>query len=509
MKERVLLPLLFSLICAFVLFPEDRLGASVESPRVWTNLSGKTLTATLISQDDEEVRLRLVTGQEVVVLISNLSAADQKYLSERSSSERSFVPNPLPAETEAPREIEVVAQEFAYATPNFLFETSEPVSRAFVSEAARVYEGTFAALHAIPHGLTFSPPEENPLFRGTFLNEREFDRIAEARMGSIPGQKIVGLYLGDEQRLVVPYSSLGAERLGSRLTLRKRSDTTTLIHEIVHQVMHQYLPVLPTWFCEGMAEYLSAVPYQNGRFEFRNAERGLRERLEKEYRVGRREITAVRRPSSFLDGDQLSSQSSSDELSNQSLVGRQTPATSSTAEWTGTVHDYRDALLLVYFWMHLDEPTAPGVPVGRFLYETDFAMRDTSEILAEFTLYEKNRLAYNEEVQRFNESLEVYAKEATAYNERVERYNEQVLQGVPKASRLEVGNPPEEPARPLELQLPERLKSLTASGQRVDLVELVKSEALSTLMQGRSPGSIDEEMRDRFAEIGLKISYQP
>ncbi|MEM1441970.1 MAG: hypothetical protein AAGF67_06480 [Verrucomicrobiota bacterium] len=491
--------------------------------RTWTSGDGRQLQASLVHLGKGSVTLKLGNGREAEIPLSRLSAPDQKYLATLRNAGVGFSPDPLPEETRAPDQIEVSGGPEVYLTPHFSFETEEPVSKAFISEAARIYEGTFEALNAIPHGLTFAPPEGSTHFKGSFMSDQQFSRIASARMPSLPGQRVVGLYLGDEQRLLVPYSSLGAKRLGSRLTLRKRSDTTTLVHEIVHQVMHQYLPLIPTWFAEGMAEYVSALPYQNGRFEFRNAERGLKERLAGEFRIESRKVDGVIRPSSFLavsnsgPPEESVTVSSSDvgtrNISRPVFGNLPTPSQSSSGggpkRWTGTVAEYRDALLLVYFFMHLDRSGEDGMPIGEFLHATNLAMSDTDQIVAEIEKFEAERIAYNEEVTRFNKAVDEYRAEAVAYNERVTTYNNQLREGVPDAELIEVGNPPAEPERPGELVMPERLRELSANGQPIDLVAFVEKRALVRLTGNRSGDVIDEEMKKAFDEIGIEINYRP
>ena len=514
MNERSFLQPLQSLAVGVCWLLGVLLASANEEVRTWTSSDGRELEAALVEIETDAVVLKLTSGREAIVPLDRLSEPDQKLIETLAVDWFSYVTEDLPEETFAPDRIEVTGGPNHYATPNFSFETEAPVSAAFISEAARVYEGTFEALSAIPHGLVFAPPTEKTHFQGWFMGDGQFERIANARMPSIPGQRVVGLYLGDEQRLLVPYSSLGAERLGSQLTLRKRSDTTTLVHEIVHQVMHRYLPVLPTWFSEGIAEYVSALPYQSGRFEFRNAERGLKERLEREYRSGGRSVGDVMPPSHFLmKPDQVVKTQSS--MATPSFPERPNldaaiPAmeTGPPARWTGTVSEYRDALLVVYFFMHLDEPEKAGYPVGDFLQETDRAIKDTESIAEEIDRFEARRLAYNEEVKQFNAAIDQYEAEATAYNGRVEEYNDQLRRGIAETERTNVGEPPVEPTGPELLALPDSLRELSEEGGRIDLVALVENRALATLIDDRPLHLIDARMREKFAEIGIEINYR-
>ncbi|MEM9016772.1 MAG: hypothetical protein AAGC68_07140, partial [Verrucomicrobiota bacterium] len=377
----------------------------------------------------------------------------------------------LPEETDALREIEVSGGPRVFRTDHFEFETDLDVSKAFIAEAARVYEGTYYALMAIPHGLTIEPGQERTHFRGRFMSHSNFYEVVEERTTTIPGQRVVGLYLGAEQELLVPYASLGAKVLGSRMTLRKSSDTTTLVHEIVHQLTHRWLPVLPTWFSEGLAEYLASVPYQNGRFEFYAAERGLRERLEGQHRISGKIITGMARPSSFF----LSPMPGSGDVDDLTSVAPGSNETSGIPgrEWQGTVREYRNALLLLYYFMHLDQPEAAGKPVGAYLKLTDLALKNSGRMREDLALYEMRRLAYNEAVQEFNRALSRFRDEVAAYNERVSEHNEQARNGVPENERIVVGDPPIEPTPPKDIEIPPSLLSLESSG--VDsLTELIQ-----------------------------------
>ena len=136
-------------------------------------------------------------------------------------------------------------------------------------------------------------------------------------------------------------------------------------------------------------------------------------------------------------------------------------------------------------------------------------MKETDSILRELDRFESERLAYNEKVQRFNDSLDRYESEAKAYNERVGQYNDQLRRGLPEDERIEVGDPPVEPARPQSLTLPDRLRELSRESQRIDLVALVEKRALEALINDRPAHLIDARMREKFAGIGIEITYRP
>ncbi len=495
------------------------LPGSAEEQRTWTSSEGKTLSGTLVHSKNGEVTLELPSGRETIFAIDRLSEKDRRYLQnlEKKGLARSF--EPLPEETSLEDVIAVSGGPRVFRTSHFEFRTNRNVSPTFVSEASRVYEGTLAALRAIPHGLELSPPKDRTHFAGRFLDDQEFRKIADEKMGTLPGQRVIGLYLSDSQELLVPYSSLGAKQLGSRMTLRKSSDTSTLVHEIVHQVMHDWLPVYPTWFSEGLAEYVASVPNQNGRFSFRYAERGLKNRLEEQYGIEGRRITGVRRPSHYFSGLSKTAPLLTEMISGQPAEPVAAGLATADAKnqrsggidgfdpWDGRVDEYRDALLLFYFFMHLDQSDDPGKRVGQYLRSVDLALGDSKLIRDEVGAFEKRRLVYNEKVRAFNMSLGEFRKSVDAYNERVLQYNEQVKAGLPNDVRIEVGEIPQLPVTPERPEIPESIRLLIDERRSINLVALVQDRSLRVLLHDRTPQDLDVAMKQAYEAIGWDIRF--
>ncbi len=498
MKE--VLPAIAALSLLLVFGGRDTLCAG--DLRLWTSNNGVAISAEFVSASDEEVVLKLKNGREARVPIERLSEADIAYVEGLAEQGRAFSYAPFPEETGAPKEINVIGGPEVYQTPHFEFHSEQSVSKGFIAEAALVYEGTYYALRGIlPESISLNPPQGQTHYRGKFLSDRAFDEVVRGKMPVLPGQRIAGLYVTADRELLVPYSSLGARKLGSRLTLRKSSDTTTLIHEIVHQVMHDWLPLLPTWFAEGMSEYVAAIPYQNGRFEFRNSERGLLERLAGQYGVNEGQVRGMRRPSEIMRVERFNRMMSGEAEQESGVL-----AGVALDTWGGTIQEYRDSMLLLYFFVHLDERERHGAPVGAYFQLVDDAMEMTKHLEDEVEKFEVKRLAYNEEVKRFNAALDQFRKEADGYNSRVRKYNAQAKQGVPEAKRAEVGAPPEAPVPPEELVMPDVISNALTGGT-LDLVGYVQKKALPGLLKGRKGEEIDQALKKSFSEIGVQISY--
>lgn len=519
-RDRPKSPLIF--VAVFVLFS----SGNAEVSREWVSNDGKKLNATFVRQEANAVVLRLENNREVNVLLSRLSEADQVFLKDFSAGlvARIGEINPLPEETRPVDDFEVTGGPKTFFTPHFEFTTDLDVSTNFISEAAKIYEGTYEAIKALPHGLPLSPPEGTTHFRGMLMENAAFQRRVQELNGEekaptggvfvgIPTSartRTVGLYVPNEKALLVPYESLGAKKMGSRLTLRKSSDTSTLVHEIAHQVMHDWLPFVPVWFAEGIAEYIAAVPSQSGRFEFRNAERGLKERLKDRYDLDKYEINSVRRLSRRVEVKSDSKSKASDNTPNgiqgaSNLAGQPAPERLG-GSWSGSMDDYRDAMLHAYYLIHLADPSEPGVRVGRYLQEVEKGRATSSQIQKDIVIYEQRRKNYNEEVASFNAALKVFQGEVDEYNARVKRHNQQIADGIPAGERVEIGEITDEPTPPRDLVLPDSLKD-TSFDRPINLQDLVWRASARILEGDLSGAELDDAMKKAYESIGIKIHY--
>jgi hypothetical protein len=106
------------------------------------------------------------------------------------------------------------------------------------------------------------------------------------------------------------------------------------VHEVTHQMMHDFLPFLPKWLIEGTAEYTESLPYNAGRFLAGSHARGLKEYIRKN--TERRVSTAgFRSFASLMTTDRKAWDSLSQRSDSQHLL-------------------YYQSYLLVYYFSHLD-----------------------------------------------------------------------------------------------------------------------------------------------------------
>ena len=274
--------------------------------REWTSSDGKKIEATIISLDGEMVRLETVKGNFELPL-SRLSNPDQDFAKEWAEKKKAaemaasaggsgdnvapllgdfenlklgvwpqFVVADLevveidPAESAAENK-----GEYVYRTPHFEFHSPDRLSISVTREFARIFEATFAFVEQMPIGL--APKGRANGYYQTILYMTEDAYYLD---GGMPGSG--GMFSwrsrGEEMNgmIKVPLSNLGVEFTGNRFIVDQNKRSTTLTHEIVHQVMMRWLATsMPTWLSEGIAEVVSSQSYDGGRFKLSSMNRSI------------------------------------------------------------------------------------------------------------------------------------------------------------------------------------------------------------------------------------------
>ncbi|MFN7561762.1 MAG: SHD1 domain-containing protein [Prosthecobacter sp.] len=313
--------------------------------RTWTSTDGRKIEAAFVSATSDAVKIRMANGSTFEVPLARLSAEDQAFI----QSQASAVPAAAGEKTSAalrewPRTIsladkpEVVVvredeekREFVYRSPHYEFVCDSKLGSNVVREFGRMFEATYELNCQLPLDLKPTPERLREIFQAClFTNKADY-----MDAGAIEGS--AGVYMSGKKALMVPLSSLGVRLVGSRVTLEQNpnaQDNGTLIHEITHQMMNHWLPVLPTWFIEGSAEYVEMLEYNsNGKFSLIGLNRQVKAYADN---MGRGNKTFM-----MIDLEEL-----------MTIDGRR------WAEALGkdgmATENYGSAGLLTYFFYHLD-----------------------------------------------------------------------------------------------------------------------------------------------------------
>lgn len=227
------------------------------------------------------------------------------------------------------------AERFVYRSDHFEFVTTKRLSGEIVREFSRLFETTYEAVAALPLRVCPKPPE-NGYFRVILYASRDEYFAA----GGIPGSG--GMYHGRTKEVMVPLPNLGVKQIGERWVMEDREGNHLLIHEVTHQVMHDWLIFLPVWVTEGIAEYLTAGRYAPGRLTLRGYGKNMQE-----YKVGGGSRATKIRPL-------------------EKLMTMDDAAWAAAVEGGGAALNYRTAMLLFYYFCHEDGDGAGKAMIDYF-----------------------------------------------------------------------------------------------------------------------------------------------
>lgn len=170
----------------------------------------------------------------------------------------------LPART-----IQDGPDEWIYETQHFRFIANAPIALAAIKEIARIFEGTYTANLALPINspCNYFQVCDKGKFKA-YLFETYKDYTAAGAPNGSAGVFIKRGRGMENGGVYVPFQSLGLEKKGNRYVKGgKRVNGHTLAHEITHHMtVGDY--TLPTWFAEGIAEYVGISYGGNGVVRF-------------------------------------------------------------------------------------------------------------------------------------------------------------------------------------------------------------------------------------------------
>lgn len=285
-------------LLAFVV-PSTSLFA--EESRTWTNTQGIKIQGTLIEKSADTATLTLENGKTAKVKIAQLSKADIDYLkawtpeagettepkppapkpggkksaaeAENTIAEDNFAA-PWPKSTSVPVEIPATTisekdGEYIYETEHFRFECTAKLTLAVIRKLSCIFEATFEANTQLPLNFHCRKIKENPQGHKFVAKLYELDNQF---MKVCSSETAAGVFIYPDVH--VPFSSLGLKIMGSAYALDKGGDSKTLIHEITHQMsITKGRRAFPTWYTEGVAEYVGLTPYSSGKFNFAQTKR--------------------------------------------------------------------------------------------------------------------------------------------------------------------------------------------------------------------------------------------
>jgi hypothetical protein len=266
--------------------------------RPWTDSTGRQVEAEYSGMQGDSVLLKLASGQTVPFPLARLSAEDQAFAKAQASSPAAM---PTAATATKPdtariplekrtwpqnvivpaKAVEIAAisenaadRKYVYQSEAFEFSSQAKLAGSVMKEVARTFEATKFLIESLPWGVQCKPPEGRPRFIAALYETRN-DYIA-AGGPEMSG----GVYSSGDKIFKIPFQSLGMEKRGQTYFKDDNYSNGTLIHEITHQLMDDYLGFLPKWVVEGTAEYTEMLPYKSGTFRADGHKSGIKQDLD-------------------------------------------------------------------------------------------------------------------------------------------------------------------------------------------------------------------------------------
>ena len=238
--------------------------------RPWKDVQGRVIQAAFISATAESVTVKMADGKEHQIPLTRLSAEDQAFVKNlvpaAPSSSQGATPavsssslNRLPIEKRTwPEnvvvptksiEIQIIeespaARKCIYRSEGFEFTSQAKLAGSVMKEVARTFEATKSLVSSLPWGVVCQPPEGFERYQAALYETRNDYITAGGPENS------GGVYMTGDKIFRVPFDSIGLKLLGKTYAKDENYDGGTLIHEITHQVMDDYLTFLPIWVIE-------------------------------------------------------------------------------------------------------------------------------------------------------------------------------------------------------------------------------------------------------------------
>ncbi len=261
-------------------------GSAVEV-RIWTDLQGRKVEATLVKVEDGSVILKLNNGNELPYLIDKLSVEDRKYVAgvfvSLSDPKKVIAEDALNFDHPWPEritfsedpEVNTVTEDtdkkrFIYESANYRYVCNVRLASSVVKGFAVMFETTHLYCRSLP--LALNEGKKDNKKHEILLFEYFEDYVKAGGPPSSSGAFVSGLGV-----VMVPLTSLGVKPVGSGYMLDRDKSSDTLAHELTHQLTpaNYYGIGVRGWFSEGLAEYVSTTPYRAGSYNVRGNQKAI------------------------------------------------------------------------------------------------------------------------------------------------------------------------------------------------------------------------------------------
>ncbi|MEO0413791.1 MAG: hypothetical protein AAF226_02425 [Verrucomicrobiota bacterium] len=429
----------------------------------WRTKSGNVISGDVLKSNPDSVTFLTGTGEQFDIPRATLSDYSLKVLKtlEQLRRERGAVEWPKKISSHTP--VHLTGGPQVYRSKHFEI-VANGADRKTVLVIAMVLEDTLFAITRIPTGLDLKPPAPSNYFKVRLMHPTHFAH--EYRKAGIDtgSTNPTGVYVGLKKEL---WLALGGQHRSFEMISR------TIMHEVAHQSMDEWLLFMPKWFHEGFAEYISSVPYRYRSFNFDQTHQGLAMTLLVRFQKDPKKSISLIHPSSLVQIDK---------------------------KWTGSTDEYLSAMMLVYFLIHLDGK-GEGASFSRYVNQY-VNSRDRADLLVDNLV--ETAQAYNNQVLQYQQQVQAYQRQL-ADNKSQFREGRRVMVKPKPGGGIVVGDvrtlrPP---------SAPQTTESSILNQQRTatQFIATMRKQAFLTMLEGRSVNTLADDMKAAFAEQGYTIEF--
>ena len=244
--------------------------------REWKNNKGQTVEAKMLKFKNNEVTMQRKNGKVVKIPVNLLSKADQDLLKKWKSANPKVAGIPTGPfnwdskfNGDATPDIEYInfdkeRNAHLYKTKYFDFYITEKMTNSTVSKCVAVFDCIVGALNDMPLELNTVPGDGKPRYEAILVaTDAQY-----MKLGGMPNSG--GFFAPSRNLTVIPFKSMGIVKKGNNFVFDgKNTDFSTLIHELTHHSVSHWKSI-PAWASEGMADYMAAMSYRSGSFNYSN-----------------------------------------------------------------------------------------------------------------------------------------------------------------------------------------------------------------------------------------------
>lgn len=279
MKSQLLIPLL---LIPLLLTVVTLTGQQVEQvERVWTDDQGRKVKATFVKVEEDSAILRMTDGRELPYPLEKLSKSDQALIKKNSIAKkkkaaadaRAAKHGPLNFDSPWPKRVTfngdpgavVISEDpqkkaFVYESINFRYTSDVSLPVATVKEFAVFFEASYKLSRELPIALG-----DGNRTKGKFMIS-----IIAPQDASTENYKY-SVYDPPGKVLASP-ASLGLSASEDGYQFDDDNRDSRILHPIFHHFTpnRYWAPGSKSWFTEGICEYATALPYEDGSFDLKS-----------------------------------------------------------------------------------------------------------------------------------------------------------------------------------------------------------------------------------------------